>query len=64
MVLTSGDTTLTFPWPLWEMLVLRASYEYVSWALANRADYLESESAMAAIGGADLALARHQVPQG
>lgn len=41
--ITDGATTLTFPWPVWEQLVHRASYDFVTWALARPQAYADLE---------------------
>lgn len=59
VAVSSGVDTLTFPWPVWEQLVHRASHQYVSWALRHPSEYVRLEQHMASLGGPGLVAARY-----
>ena len=61
VVLANGDDTLTFPWPVWEMLVHRASHLYVAWALTHGGDWLQLERATTSIDDGAVLDARARV---
>lgn len=58
VVVTNGVDFLQFPWPVWEMLVHRASAAYVRWALSHPQEYSCLETHMASGAGRELIRAR------
>lgn len=49
VAVSNGSDTLVFPWPLWERIVQYASYEMVSWAIANPEKYRQLMERQAAL---------------
>lgn len=64
VALSAGDQIITVPWPVWELLVHRASHKYVSWALAHPQEYGRLERVMYAAGGLELVQRRSAVLSG
>ena len=64
VVLSTADATLVLRWPVWEMLVHRASHLYVAWALTHGNEWLSTDRALYGVDQVDVVDARARVLEG